>query len=145
MGYRKGRAREHSVRYKLMKLGWKVKRSYRSAGGDPHAEIKPIDLTARRCKINAFIEGTRCKNWPIEIGEETYYLECEEINRKQHCKNLVLWYIQVSKERGWISKEEIVELKRLAKRDFALPVLCYVKDRRYHFENAFNGEEIEIS
>ncbi|MCX8191845.1 MAG: hypothetical protein N3F06_03465 [Nitrososphaerales archaeon] len=92
-GYRLGRAREHSLRYKLIREGWFCIRCQGSAGGLPRSEVKPIDLIA------------------IKKG--------------------VVYFIQVSKRLNTISEEECYELKSLAKRYGAKPMIAYKDGKRW--------------
>lgn len=108
-GYVRGRGRELGFVYKLWGLGYYAQRSFRSAGGQPGAEVKPVDVIASK---QSEISCTKCGN-KIQIPK--------------------LLFIQISKYYRDISKEEKVELLRLAKIAGAKPLLAVKEGNKWKF------------
>lgn len=91
-----GRAREHSLRYKLIREGWFCIRCQGSAGGMPSAHIKPVDLIAVRKGAVSFIQVSKRLN---DISDEERK-ELRRLGRKYGARPVIAYKIG----NGWVMK-----------------------------------------
>ncbi|MFW6117810.1 MAG: hypothetical protein ACOC6G_04410 [Thermoproteota archaeon] len=153
-----GRARERYVMQKYQEHGWNAIMMSGSAWGAKGAGCQPVDIKAFK-----LIEMTG-KDWKrfFEVyhdsvrqveeasGDELEFLlkdliksflEWKEVRDR---RNTITHYIQVKKDKDWLTNEERRELVRLCERDGAVPVFVYSYEknkrlRRYKFENVKTG------
>ncbi|MEM1525134.1 MAG: hypothetical protein QW372_01900 [Nitrososphaerales archaeon] len=96
-GYKLGRAREHSLRYKLIREGWFCIRCQGSAGGMPQSKIKPIDLIAIKKNVVWFIQVSKNLN---NISKKESY-ELGRLAKKYGAKPIIAY----KNGKKWIIKE----------------------------------------
>lgn len=144
---------------KYQKHGWEATIMSGSAWGSKDASCQPVDIKAS--KMKEMTEEDWGRFFEIHHGlvrrvDESSTDRIEGLlkeliehflgwKEERDRKSTTTHYVQVKKDKDWLTDEEKKELIRLSERDGALPVFVYsyVKSkrlRRYRFENVKTGE-----
>jgi len=154
-----GRARERYVMKKYQEHGWDASIMPGSAWGSRDASCQPVDIKAFKLKEmtekdwNLFFEDHYSELQKMKAVSDYSFkvllrelIECFlEWKKRRDERSTVVHYVQVKKDKDWLTDEEKKELVRLSDRDGALPVFVYSyakskRLRRYKFENVKTGE-----
>lgn len=155
-----GRARERYVMQKYKEHGWNASLTPGSAWGAKHANVQPVDIKAYKLTkmtqkdwndffqthdklVSAMTDVSGKKFKGLLKGFLESFLEWKQ---ERDRRNTIKHYVQVKKDKNWLTDEEKNELIRLSERDGAVPVFVYsyVKNKRLHryrFENLKTGVE----
>lgn len=155
-----GRARERNVLQKYRDHGWHATLMPGSAGGSKQAHVQPVDIKASKLEKmtqedwnHFFDDHSRLVHVISESSDERFESLLRELiesflewKRERDRRHTIKHYVQVKKDKDWLTDEEKSELIRLSERDGAVPVFVYsyVKNkrlRRYSFENLKTGVE----